>query len=455
MNSAATLRLNGVNRRIFVAATAVTVSMATVKLVAVFKELTVASAYGRSDALEAFLLAALIPGLVINLISESMNQALIPALVRVREQEGRESAQRLLSNSMLSTCVMLVAGSAIMAASARLLFPVIGSHFSAAKLDLTIRLFYGLLPVIVLTGIASSCAAVLNTAGEFAIPAIAPIVTPLAFMALVPLLARTTGPWAMVYAMIVGAVIHTAWMAIKMNSQCYPLRFRWYGMNDDTREVARQFGPVMLSGLVASSGLVVDHAMAAMLPAGSLSALAYAGRFVGVALALLGGGVSAAVTPMFSEMVASRDWQGCGRSLRMWAWSSVSAATLVALFLIASSRLLVRLTLEHGVFGREDTAAVSPVLMMYAIQIPFFVCSRIFYRFLVVMRRADIVFYCGLLNLALDVILNFVLMRWLGVAGIALATSLWTVSTLIFLWYWSRKVLLRVSETFSTVRGSD
>ena len=57
------------------------------------------------------------------------------------------------------------------------------------------------------------------------------------------------------------------------------------------------------------------------------------------------------------------------------------------------------------------------------------------------MRRTDLVFYCGALNLALDVVLNLVLMRWMGVAGIALATSLWTVSTLAFLWYWAERLL--------------
>jgi putative peptidoglycan lipid II flippase len=78
---------------------------------------------------------------------------------------------------------------------------------------------------------------------------------------------------------------------------------------------------------------------------------------------------------------------------------------------------------------------------MYAIQIPFFVSSRVFYRFLIAMRRSDLIFYCGALNLVLDVLLNLLLMRWYGVAGIALATSLWTVSTFLFLWYWTRKLL--------------
>jgi len=36
-------------------------------------------------------------------------------------------------------------------------------------------------------------------------------------------------------------------------------------------------------------------------------------------------------------------------------------------------------------------------------------------------------------------------MRWLGVAGIALATSLWTVSTFLFLWFWSHRLLRKAA----------
>ena len=103
-----------VNRRIWNAAAAVTTASLLVKLVATLKEFTVADIYGRSDAMDAFLAAALIPGLLINLISESMNQALVPTLVRVRQQQGRDSAQQLFSNSMAWTIGMLVAASVVM-----------------------------------------------------------------------------------------------------------------------------------------------------------------------------------------------------------------------------------------------------------------------------------------------------------------------------------------------------
>jgi putative peptidoglycan lipid II flippase len=113
----------------------------------------------------------------------------------------------------------------------------------------------------------------------------------------------------------------------------------------------------------------------------------------------------------------------------------------IALLLIAGSHMLIRLTLQHGAFSAGDTAIVTPVLVMYAIQIPFFVASRVFYRFIVAMRRTDLILCCGVLNLALDIVLNLVLMRWYGVAGIALATSLWMVSTFLFLWYWTYRIL--------------
>ena len=87
--------------------------------------------------MDAFLAAALIPSLLVNLISESMNQALVPTLIRVREQEGRERAQQLLSSSMLWICLLLGAAIGVMALLAHGFFPLIASHFPPAKLELS------------------------------------------------------------------------------------------------------------------------------------------------------------------------------------------------------------------------------------------------------------------------------------------------------------------------------
>ena len=429
------------NRRILHAAASVTAIGVLVKLVATGKEIAVAGVFGRSDAMDAFLAASLIPGLLINLISESMNQALVPTLIRVHEREGHEPAQRLLSSSMLMMCVLLGAVSVLMAAAARSFFPLIASHFPAAKLDLSIRLFYGLLPMVLITGIASNCTAVLNTFDRFAWPALAPIAIPIAIVAAALTVGARLGVWALVYATLAGSMVQAALVAGLMEAHGYRFRLRWHGMTEPALEVARQYGPVLLSAVVAAGGLLVDQSMAAMLPAGSVSALVYGNRFVSVVVALAAGALSTAITPYFSRMIARRDWAGCRHSLRIWTALAAAVSVPIAVAMIAAARPIVRLAFQHGAFGPRDTAVVASVMAMYAIQIPFFVVSRVFYRFIITMRRTQIALYCGLINLALDIVLNIVLMRWMGVAGIALATSLWTVSTFFFLGYWAWKLL--------------
>src|SRR5580700_5449875 len=97
------------DRRILGAVASVFAAGAVVKIAAMGKEFVVAGVFGRSDAMDAFLAAFLIPNLLINLIAESMNQALVPTLIKVRMRDGWERAQELLSSSMLWLCGLLAA----------------------------------------------------------------------------------------------------------------------------------------------------------------------------------------------------------------------------------------------------------------------------------------------------------------------------------------------------------
>lgn len=439
------------NRRILRAAVSVTLAGIIGKLASTSKEFLVAGVYGRSDAMDAFLAAFLIPNLLVNVFAESMNQVLIPTLVRVRLQEGQRKAQELLSNSTLWMCLLLTFACVIMGIFARRFFPLLTWSFPPAKFELSLHLFWALLPMVLLTGIASNCTAVLNSVERFALPALVPGVIPLCVVAGALLLHGQLGIWALVIFATVGTAAHAGLVAWRMSSNGYPLRFRWYGMSEATSEVAHQYGPVLLSSVVASGGLIIDQAMAASMPAGSVSTLVFAGRFVGVVVTLLAGAVSSALTPYFSMMVAEKDWQACRKTLRHWTRLTAAIAIPLAAAIILSAHLLVRLTLQHGAFSSRDTSAVAPVLAVYAIQIPFFAVSRVYYRFVLAMRRTDLILYCGILNLLLDIVLDIVLMRFMGVAGLALATSLWTVSTCAFFWFSARWMLAKAEGAQSIV----
>ncbi|MDI7261090.1 MAG: virulence factor MviN, partial [Thermodesulfobacteriota bacterium] len=77
------LAAGATHRRII--GTAITISVLTLicQLVALAKELWVAAWFGTSDALDAFLMAMVIPTFVINVIAGSFHSALIPAYIHV------------------------------------------------------------------------------------------------------------------------------------------------------------------------------------------------------------------------------------------------------------------------------------------------------------------------------------------------------------------------------------
>jgi putative peptidoglycan lipid II flippase len=183
--------------------------------------------------------------------------------------------------------------------------------------------------------------------------------------------------------------------------------------------------------------------MTATLAPGSLSALVYGSKPVAFLVGLLSLSIATSMIPYYSEMIAKRDWDGCHDTITTYAKLTALITIPITALLIVGSHFLIRILFQHGAFAAADTEIVSRVQTMYAIQIPFTIVGRVFNRFLVAMRRNDLVMICGAVNLTLDVILNLVLMRLMGVPGIALATSLFAVSSFFFNAFWAYKLVRR------------
>src|SRR5688500_7223302 len=195
-------RESSVNRRIFVAILTVGGFTVLVKVIAAGKELVVAYQFGTRDVLDAFLIAFLLPTFAFTLVSESLNTALIPIYIRVREHEGPQAAQHLFSSVMVWSVGLLTAASVVLAFTVPYVLHLLASGFGPEKLALTTSLYYLLLPWLILSGVATIWSAVLNAQNRFAVAATVPMVTPLVTILILLLLA---GYWG-IYALAVGTV---------------------------------------------------------------------------------------------------------------------------------------------------------------------------------------------------------------------------------------------------------
>ena len=420
------------------------------------KELTVAHWFGRGDPLDAFLIAFLLPSFTVNLIMGALASALIPVLMEMRQKHEPEATDKLLSSVAIVSVLTLAGIALVLGLFAPFYLPYLGSNFSPEKLRLTRELLYALLPWIVLNGIALFASSVLNASERFALPALVPVVTPLATMMFIWIAAQRWGAFSLACGIVTGSVVEAAWLFATLRAQGTRLSFRWAGMDENVRIVLRQSAPMIAGTFLMGSTAVVDQAMAAMLPGGSVAALGYGNRIVSAVLGLGATALSTAVLPYFSRMAAAADWQGCRHTLKRFSLLVTAAAVPLTLVLILFSRTLVRLLFQRGAFTAADTELVSSVQICYALQIPFYIWGMLFVRFITSVRRNDLLMYASAVNLSVDIGLNLILMRYWGVAGIALSTSLVYLISFIFVAICTMKILgqERVSAAAPVTAGS-
>jgi putative peptidoglycan lipid II flippase len=434
------------NHKIFRAAATVGTLTVGVKLIALSKEIAVANYFGRSDAVDAFLAAYLVPGFVIALVAGSLSAALIPTFIQVRQRDGEGAAQRLFSSCMVWSQSLLLGLSVLLAGTAPYLFRALARGFSADKLQLCTHLLYAMLPLILLSGLAANFTAIFYANKCFWIPAISPMLTPLLTCVLLLTRARIWGAWSLAAGAVLGGLCECVLLGTALRRKGTYIWPRWHGLTPDVRQVGLQYLPLLFGALLTSGVTVVDQSMAAWLQPGSMAALAYGNRIVSVVVGLTATSLSAAVIPYFSEMVVARNWGACRDTLKTYTRILLPVMTAICALLIALSPVLVRQLFQRGAFSAQDTMTVSRVQVMYALQIPFYAAGVLYVRLLTAMNRNDLVMISAGINLGLDVVLNLVCMKWFGVAGIALSTSLFYVGSLAFAVLMARR-LLRVADS--------
>jgi len=413
-----------VNRRIFGALITVGGFTFIVNLLATGKELVVAHQFGTGDALDALLIAFLLPSFAINVVAGSFNSALIPTFIRVREKEGSEKAQRLFSSVMVLNTTMLIIVSVVLALTVSFTLPILGSGFSRQKLELTRSLFFVLLPILIMSGLGMTWAAVLNASERFALAAISPMIKPVITAVLLLATGKAWGIYALAAGTVSGFLLETGLLAWGLKREGFHLIPRWYGLDPAMKKVVNQYVPMVAGALLMSSTSLVNQSMAAMLGPGSVSAFNYGTKVLVLVLGIGSTSLSTAVFPHFSRMVGVNDWSGVRHTLKTYSFLIVFTTVPLTVGLIYFSEPLVRLFFERGAFTSGDTYLVSQVQALFLLQVPFYFLSILIVRLISSLQANHILLWGAVISLPLSIILNYLLIQWWGVAGIALSTSM-------------------------------
>jgi putative peptidoglycan lipid II flippase len=247
-------------------------------------------------------------------------------------------------------------------------------------------------------------------------------------------LRATVGNWASASTnLVAGHLVEVLLLVTWLARSGFRVRHLWPTLDRDSRFVLSQYLPMVAGGLLMVSTQIVDQAMAAMLPAGSIAALSYGNKIMAVPLNVAVTALGTAATPYLSALVAQHDAATLHRTVMRYVRLSVLGSLLPAAGLAAAATPLVRILFERGAFSSHDTEGVAGVQALACLQIPFHVAGAVLVRAISALSANRVFVWGNILNLTVNVTHNLVFMRRLGVAGIALSTSAMYIASFTYL----------------------
>lgn len=433
------------DRRVFATAGAIVVLSLVVKAGTAVRELLIAWSFGTSDPLDAYLIAYAVPYFFITLLGASLAPVLVPAYIGLRVRNQRRGAETLVGDVIVVSTLLLVVVTVGLAVGAPLYLHLIANAFAPEKLTLAESLAAILAPTVLTSVLVSLAGGILNAHERFLAPALSPLISTAIVVGALVAFGASAGVYALAFGLLAGTIVELTVLATLVRREVAP-RISHTRRNPELIDLGRRFVPTLIGALLMASTLLVDQAMSSGLPSGSIAALNYANRLVTVPLGLTAAALGTVVLPHFSELVSGERWTELRSTIGRYLWQAAMVTVPLSLGLVWLAGPLTELLLHRGAFSGTDVATVAACLAALAIQIPFYTGVIVLMRLALALKLNMAIALISSANLLLDIGLNAWLASLMGVAGIALSTSIVYACSFGLLWAVTRQRLRQAGQ---------
>lgn len=405
------------------AALAVSLLVILGKLLGFGREALIAAYYGATAETDAFFFAQGMPGTIFPAVCNSISTAFVSLYVKRMTEEGEGPGDRYASRMLLCTSLLGVALGLLGAALSPVLVPLFAPGFSGAQLTLAVYLTRLTMGAFVLTMLQYMLSAVLNSKKLFVGSQVAGLLYNTAIIAVTVLLGRGQSMTVLTLTVILGMLVQVAALVL-----CCRGHFIYtHGLtpfHSDTRRLLRMALPILLGNSVVQLNHIVDKALGSMLPEGSLSALSYANSLTTVVVSVFIISLSTVLYPTLTTDAAKGYMDRFGETLLQ----SIGVLSLL-LIPISCITLLDAPDIVSAVYARGsfDQTAVSYTAVALACYAPMFFFSgirEVFSRAFFALQDTKTPMRNGAIGVGCNIVFSLVFVRWLGLAGIALGTTL-------------------------------
>lgn len=402
----------------------VMVLVVAAKSTGLLRDIIVASEFGTSGEMDAYLIATSIVSLMFVWFKNPVQVVLVPLFTEELAQQGEAVAWRNASVLVNTFILVLMFLAAIGWMLSPYLVSLLAPGFSRENSTLAAELTRITVLSLVFIGVAHLLSGFFQSYQRFGPPGAVSAIDNLVVIPAILLLTPLLGIYGLALGALLGAVSQVLTQAPILWKYRHHYSFRVDFKSATLRKMAWLSLPLLLSIGGGWIGSISDRIFASLLPSGSLAALEFGRRLTYVNFDLFIASLTTVMFPFFSKTAISQDYRDFSRKLfrsvraLFWIMLPVSVGMLLL------HEPLVRLIYHRGAFGEESVAMTGQAVLFYAIGLSGFSLSNMLSYAFYSMKDTRTPVMMGLVRLAIKVALSFALVGWMAHAGLALAESL-------------------------------
>ena len=408
-----------------------------VSIIAFVKETFVAANYGLDQELDTFLIAMLIPGFINTVFLGSYKSVFIPNYINESHGEGDTRGFQTTSFiiTLLTSLLFIVLALLGTDTFLELLFP----DKSTAYYEMVKEQFYIIAPCIFLWGFSSLIGAILYVNNEYKFSSFSDIFAPLCIIFGFLVFSSNLPKNFLAYGTLFGSILSCLYLvgiALKKNVISFgKVNFK----SENIKLTFSQLPAKISSGFLASMVGVVDKFFAAQLVVGSIAALNYGVKIPAFLTNILMIAFANVLLPYFTKMVI-KDREKAFEMLMVNLKRVFLLLIIVSGIGILLSEFVVEILFQRKEFTAENTQVVATIQQILLAYIPFKIVGMILVNFLISINKNSYMAYISLIALILNIVLDYILMQYYGVFGLAICTTIITIGRCLALYVYTVRI---------------
>ena len=402
------------------------------------RELVLASYFGTSAYSDIFLTVLNIPNTICAMIGAALITSYIPVYYEVNKLEGEREALKFTNNTFNLFFIISILLFLLGLIFTEPLVKIFAMGFEGQKLKVATSFTKIMIIGIVFISLSKMMTSFLQVKNNFKIPGLIGI--PYNIIIIAAIIISSKGD---IYIIAIGASV--AMLSQFVFQLPYALKsgykYEFY-INIKDKYIKRMLylvGPVFIGVAVNQINDIVDRTLASTLIDGSLSALNYANRLNLFVTELFIASVVVVVYPMISKLASENNKKEFVEFISTAINSIILIIMPISIGAISLSTPIVKLLFERGEFDERATYMTATALMGYSIGMVAFglrdILGKVFYS----MQDTKTPMINGIIAVSTNIILNIILVRYMGHAGLAIATSISAIFCVVLLFIALRK----------------